>query len=791
MKLAPASRSGELLWRMMPQIYRRWDGTHGVDPMRPVKLPDRRGDLAEYLDSYGLLLDRMRGTLEQRLLDTSPETCQEWLIPYFADLLDVHLVSPDIDGQRMEVARAVLWRQRKGTISNSREVGREVGRFERISLSPPSPRRMAMDGNSARATYQMALLPKIVPGSVHIVADSGDIAEQIIDDDGAGKLVGNVHPTGENDIDYESGVVDVKLLAPPLDGVGNIVVAYAVQHREQHASVVVHEGFRRVATTARIDVPLPSLRTLEFYPGQHQRYVDPAPVSPVFDAIRPGLPAGTVDFRRLSRAREVEHDTIWSRTTAFGVEAVRWQQDAPRGIPCYRDSYQDLSVRTPDMRTPNWARGHYHPHRVIAYSAPREGFFAPGQLELPWRWWEIFDHSTAEYTTREDNDGNQIQERVLEPDSDYMLDSATPTAWVDMADTLAADAIMLIDRRVTSREGRRTDQQIAARPTYETNMILRNETVRTHEFAFDTGMERTVLYAESLSIVLLRGLTPPGHVTGPGGVDLKDETLPTISLPVDASLGGVGAQTIHVIDRVAMTGTLQVGEMFLRVSNSALQLLSAQSVAVSASTGDALAAAVQSADEFYSGESLASLIGSLENVLPSLALTDSLLESIDDTGVGVCRLEYCTVLKQTACHTLEASDCILLEADIATLNKLFLRYSCVPWLPPGVVDPNNGQAHEVTITRVPPLFLNETFGDPACAVLHPVTDDSVRLGAEDGGELGAYHHRRFVLREVAAIDKLRDFLPVTQEPVLVPHRGWVRPMPPLTTREENNESSDL
>lgn len=40
-------------------------------------------------------------------------------------------------------------------------------------------------------------------------------------------------------------------------------------------------------------------------------------------------------------------------------------------------------------------------------------------------------------------------------------------------------------------------------------------------------------------------------------------------------------------------------------------------------------------------------------------------------------------------------------------------------------------------------------------------------GAEDGGELGAYHERRLVLRQRAVLEKLREFLPVGIEALFV------------------------
>ena len=190
----------------------------------------------------------------------------------------------------MEVARAVLWRQRKGTIGNTREVGREVGRFERIARSPVNAHRMTFDGDAESAHYQLTLAPNVQPGSVRIVADGSEPTPQNASDDGAGNLAGDVDPTGANDVDYRHGTVDLTFATAPQSDADNIVVEFLAVRHTQFPTVVLHEGFRRVATTARIEAPLPALRTLELFRGQHEVYSSGVVHSPIHDAQRPGLP---------------------------------------------------------------------------------------------------------------------------------------------------------------------------------------------------------------------------------------------------------------------------------------------------------------------------------------------------------------------------------------------------------------------------------------------------------------------------------------------------------------------
>lgn len=102
--------TGRQLYHLLPQVYRSRD----------------TGDLAGFLDTCGELLDRVLSTLGQRLQDCFPESCQEWILPYLARLLDLETLSPDPRSQRAEIASAVRWRQRKGTVRVAEEIAQAV-----------------------------------------------------------------------------------------------------------------------------------------------------------------------------------------------------------------------------------------------------------------------------------------------------------------------------------------------------------------------------------------------------------------------------------------------------------------------------------------------------------------------------------------------------------------------------------------------------------------------------------------------------------------------------------------
>jgi len=121
---------GDDLYRILPAIYRRRDTT---------------GDLKDYLTVCGDLLDRVYDTVIQRLADSFPDNpkgglpgpdsgmaCQDWLLPYFGDLLDVRLVSPLVAGRRDEIAKAMGQRQRKGTLAVVEQIAEAIAQVEYV-----------------------------------------------------------------------------------------------------------------------------------------------------------------------------------------------------------------------------------------------------------------------------------------------------------------------------------------------------------------------------------------------------------------------------------------------------------------------------------------------------------------------------------------------------------------------------------------------------------------------------------------------------------------------------------
>ena len=254
----------ETLYRIIPAVYRNRDN----------RQYGGSGDLKKYFTGNAVLLNQLHATLEQLLADHFPDNpqagalaCQDWLLPYFADLLDVQLVSPFAKGRRDEIASAVRWRQGKGTLRVIEEIAESVAQLE----------------------------------------------------------------------------------------------------------VVLQEGWKRVAVTPRLDVPL--------LPEIHYGLTETVSLTPPSVAARhPDLPAVTPDFRCPSGAVKSSTSNPAAQQSKIDGDTRVWRQASFHGAPCHPGSFEDVSRRTVDFRCGDWRTGHFHPDRILLYTVPPAGFF-PNQAQ--------------------------------------------------------------------------------------------------------------------------------------------------------------------------------------------------------------------------------------------------------------------------------------------------------------------------------------------------------------------------------------------------------------------------
>lgn len=112
-----ASYYAQRLWALLPAVYR-------TDDTDPSGAP---GPLQELLNRVGAQVAVVRRSLDRLWADQSIETCDDWVIPYVGDLLGTNLVTGlDPHRQRIDVAKTIYYRRRKGTLAILEELARDV-----------------------------------------------------------------------------------------------------------------------------------------------------------------------------------------------------------------------------------------------------------------------------------------------------------------------------------------------------------------------------------------------------------------------------------------------------------------------------------------------------------------------------------------------------------------------------------------------------------------------------------------------------------------------------------------
>ena len=110
------------LWGLIPAIYREDDGelTEGVETSVD-------GPLRELVERLGAQAAILRRSIDRLWLDQSIETADDWVIPYIGDLLATNLVAGmGPREQRLDVAKTIYYRRRKGTLGILEEIANDV-----------------------------------------------------------------------------------------------------------------------------------------------------------------------------------------------------------------------------------------------------------------------------------------------------------------------------------------------------------------------------------------------------------------------------------------------------------------------------------------------------------------------------------------------------------------------------------------------------------------------------------------------------------------------------------------
>jgi hypothetical protein len=105
------------LWNLLPAIYRSLD----------TDMFNTNGPLRELVNRIGVQAAVLRRSIDRLWEDQSIESCDDWVIAYIGDLLATNLVSSlDARGQRLDVAKTIYYRRRKGTVAVLEEIAADI-----------------------------------------------------------------------------------------------------------------------------------------------------------------------------------------------------------------------------------------------------------------------------------------------------------------------------------------------------------------------------------------------------------------------------------------------------------------------------------------------------------------------------------------------------------------------------------------------------------------------------------------------------------------------------------------
>jgi hypothetical protein len=161
-----------------------------------------------------------------------------------------------------------------------------------------------------------------------------------------------------------------------------------------------------------------------------------------------------------------------------------------------------------------------------------------------------------------------------------------------------------------------------------------------------------------------------------------------------------------------------------------------------------------------------------------VAYVDSIDAKNAPVAGGALTMDGCTVIGKVRTSLLAlVSDCIfwawLTDAEKAAMPPVWpaalwatrKQEGCVrfSYLPEGAITPRRFKCVEMGLGQPQPRFHSLRYGDPGYCELYVITDDEIRRGAHDGGEMGVFHVLLAPLRETDLRIRMREYLPAGLE----------------------------
>jgi hypothetical protein len=728
------------LWSLLPAVYRAED----TDQF------DSNGPLRETVNRIGAQAAILRRSIDRLWEDQSIETCDDWIIPYIGDLFATNLVANlDARGQRLDVAKTIYYRRRKGTLAVLEEIASDITGWDAKVVE--FFRRL---GRTRHAFDPAIGVPK---------AENDAIAALQL----AESLVGSLTRTGIGGLADVRNVYGASKAHSAFDE-----FYYTADFRRGRGQVGWHN-------IPRLGVFLWRLKSFGVNP------TTPVPVAScvgwfTFDPTGRDIPL----FARASRTSDA-YGSNWVSPAEAQLPTPISQPlfDANEKLPLddsavrlYPDSLSVLSTPTPavddDIIAPDNlklrpARGRFEYTGSSAFASP------PADIWVKYHYGFSSEIGAGPYDRRLGRKAPPTPGQPKIVSGGVILTGANgvpSSGTLTLGDSLTYPGVddISVQGQLTLRADNKQRPLIRlpeGQPGSSTEWIV-------------TGEKGSCLVLDGLFIgggdVVLRGdfdcvtitccTLDPG--SSPGATSDASPPLGTFVLAAD----GRDLVPTRLWIEQGTIGTLTVersitGPIHTRAGGKVETLVITDSIvqAIPNSTPGTLSSPPDGSPPDSSPPE------SPPRPLPAdaaLALYDSEVQ-----------LFRCTVLGEIFVHRLDASECILRDyAEVDDTQHGCVRFTA--WAD-GSVLPRKYES--VRIPPGAPLFTSTDFGQPGYLQLLPTADsailavsdptaapqNTISAGAEDGSEMGAFAREKNPIKERGLLIKFQEFMPAGLVPVVI------------------------
>jgi len=717
------------LWHLLPAIYRAEDS----------QIFEQSGPLREMVNRIGVQAAILRRSTDRLWEDQSIETCDDWVIAYMADLLATNLVaSLDARGQRLDVAKTIYYRRRKGTVAILEEIATDI------------------TGWNARVVEFFRRLSR----TRHSLDPAIGLPSETPD------------PVGNRTLQQAQGLVGA-LTQTSIGGWADL--------RQVYGATKAHSAFDEFFSTA-------DMRRGKAQVGWYN-----IPRLGVFLWRLLSFPAGEPIDSPLTRT---------ASNRGIGVTPVQYQacpdhytfDPTGREIPLFAAAYRPFGDRWSSPA--EWQLPTAISKPLLEQELPNLYAFQQGGL-IDFNALGIFDSAgnliPVAQVTADARDWTSRKADfafLIDPEKGKVIKGAKAPTGVNnilltyhygFSSTIGAGAF---DRRLLRQPNLPTPNPQQAIIGGGTDLAPSLTTL---------APSGTLTIQDSLTYTQVSNLNNIQRVT----LRAENNTRPLIRLPAPAPTAaewvfsgtpdGTPASELILEGLFISGGDLVLAGSFDQVTLRCCTLDPGETESAS----DTYAKAVDGRDLipchlWITGQVRQltidrCILGPIRSRdtggIATLTITDSILQSLGTQEVitlnsGVVNLTRCTLLGRATVHQLEASECIL--NDVVTVENY--QQGCVrfsAWAT-GSVLPRPYESVE-TASKAP-LFTSRRFGQPGYAQLQLGADAAIiarqagatiMMGAQDGSEMGAFAREKNPIKERSLRIKYEEYMPLGLIPVII------------------------